>query len=375
MSCNRKNLALIGTGVLLALLVAEVALRVFLADRLQFDLAWIRPEAELGWRNRERWSGTFHFEGRSIPIHTNELGMRGRRAVAPKAGTSFRILLLGDSTTAGFEVHEGETFAALLKQGLQARRPDVTVEVLNMGTRGWATDQSERFLRKLGPTLQPDVVVYTFCSNDLSGNLDPTKPRYVRRGPELRWASPRPSLTRRVDSWLRRNSYLYRLGVFLHIRRETRRPQGKAGVPRWRLEQAELYRATPERDAPWQLTFELLRRMKTLAREQRAAFFVMPFVERLEVLEATREEFRRAGVDLAGCNFDLMHSTLRDFCQRERIGFVDARARFQPQEQCWGQYDPHWNALGHRRAAEALFEAMRPIAMERATRVELGDER
>ncbi len=371
----RKPLALIVFGSVLALLVGEVALRVFLSDRLQFDLAWVRPDTELGWRNRERWNGTFQFEGRTIPIHTNELGLRGQRAVEARRSATLRVLLLGDSTTAGYEVPESQTFAALLERRLQTYLPDRPVEVLNAGTRGWSTDQAERFLRRVALPLEPEVVVYTFCSNDLSGNIDPAKPRYVRRGREMRWASPPPSRTRRADSWLRRNSYLYRLGVFLHIRRETRGPQGEAGAPRWRLEQAGLYRAVPDREPAWQLTFELLRRMQRLCRERNIAFFVMPFVERLEVLESTREEFRRAGVDLTGCDFNLVHATLRNFCRAEGIGFIDARVRFQPEEQCWGQYDPHWNALGHRRAAEALFEAMRPIAMERATRVEPGDER
>ena len=51
------------------------------------------------------------------------------------------------------------------------------------------------------------------------------------------------------------------------------------------------------------------------------------------------------------------------WCEREKVPLIDlgeALARFNPQE-LYFRTDPHWNARGHRAAAEAIDQRLAPV--------------
>lgn len=76
-----------------------------------------------------------------------------------------RIILIGDSTTEAWEVEPDERPHVVLEDVLGGR-----FEVLNLGVRAYGTDQSLILLEHLGMAFEPDVVVYTFCVNDIRDN-------------------------------------------------------------------------------------------------------------------------------------------------------------------------------------------------------------
>jgi lysophospholipase L1-like esterase len=76
-----------------------------------------------------------------------------------------RIVLIGDSTTGAWEVDPHERPHRVLEEVLGGR-----FEVLNLGVRGYGTDQSLLLLKHLGMAFRPDVVIYTFCINDIRDN-------------------------------------------------------------------------------------------------------------------------------------------------------------------------------------------------------------
>lgn len=88
-------------------------------------------------------------------VRTNSVGMRASRnyAAAPPAGVS-RLLLFGDSFTAGEGVDNEERFSDLLERLLEG------VEVLNFGLDGSGTDQHLLIFETLGSQCGGDLVLY-----------------------------------------------------------------------------------------------------------------------------------------------------------------------------------------------------------------------
>lgn len=112
---------------------------------------------------------------------TNELGFRS--PPLHPAGSRFRILAIGDSTTFGQHLADDETWPAQLQQILDPKTNDI--EVINAGVIGASSFQGLAFLHTRGLTLQPNLVIATFGFNDWGGAELSDRQRaaaYHRRG-------------------------------------------------------------------------------------------------------------------------------------------------------------------------------------------------
>jgi len=100
----------------------------------------------------------------TFTVDTNNLGMRGPDVRDRKRRGTYRVLCMGDSTTFGWGVSDGESYprvaeAALAELGgLFGRR----CEVLNAGVPGYTLQRIERYLERDLLALEPDLV--TVCS-------------------------------------------------------------------------------------------------------------------------------------------------------------------------------------------------------------------
>lgn len=117
-------------------------------------------------------------EGYSIS-YVNSLGMRNRE-IAPKRNDEFRILLIGDSYTEGYQVDANKIFAAILEKNLNTKQKIKHINVINGGKAGNSPADyiySANFYKK---ALKPDFVVIQINSNDLKECLDnPESPVYI----------------------------------------------------------------------------------------------------------------------------------------------------------------------------------------------------
>jgi len=167
-----------------ALFAAELGLRLAGYEPLaalysQPELFW-RHDDRLGWslepgaRGRFRGPRPFPVEFETS-VETNSLGLRGPE-LGPRAPGELRVLVLGDSVVAGFEVAEVDTFVALIERQL-AGRLDVPVRVINAGVRGYGTDQSYLWFREHGRAVGADLVVEVFSANDFEDNVTLHRPR------------------------------------------------------------------------------------------------------------------------------------------------------------------------------------------------------
>ncbi len=103
-------------------------------------------------------------DGSKFPVATNAEGFTDReRELTP---TKTRVALIGDSTTAMWEAQPDKRPQVLMEQTLG------NVEVINFGMRGFGTDQTLLVLQDKVLGYKPDIVVYTFCVNDIANNAD-----------------------------------------------------------------------------------------------------------------------------------------------------------------------------------------------------------
>ena len=168
-----QKLGLLAGSTLVCLLVLEVAFRIagyqpIYSVYSKPELFW-KHDARLGWVLQPGASGTY-VGPRPFPIEfrtkvrINALGFRGPE-VTPVPPGGRRVLLLGDSQAAGFEVAEDQTYAALTARQLSAAL-GAPVQVENGGIRGYATDQSLLWYEEHLRALHPDLVVFHATGND-----------------------------------------------------------------------------------------------------------------------------------------------------------------------------------------------------------------
>lgn len=143
---------LVMPALLALVFLAELAVRVLLGPPAQL----VAHDPVLGWRNLAR--ARISYPGGELT--TNAQGFRGPDHESPLAPGKPRVLLLGDSYTAGMQFPDALIFPTLLAQKLGA-------EVLSAAVPAWATDQQLRFFETEGARLGARVVLAVVAPNDL----------------------------------------------------------------------------------------------------------------------------------------------------------------------------------------------------------------
>jgi lysophospholipase L1-like esterase len=164
------NLLLVVTSVTLSLIVIESLLWIYQSkpetkQKLVMPQEWKRRNVNIpGAFEAFYWHNILHVQDKH--------GMRRIAPFPPKLDGRFRIMIVGDSLTYGYGVHEAEIYAMQMEAALKR---NFNVEVLNLGENGMQSDGILRIVRKYTPTLQPDLIVYGVCLNDF---LPPHVPDY-----------------------------------------------------------------------------------------------------------------------------------------------------------------------------------------------------
>jgi hypothetical protein len=125
-----------------------------------------------------------HRRGDHPPVTTNAQGWRSLHDYSydRRPGVD-RIVVLGDSFTFGEQAGDEDVWPVQLERQLD------DAEVLNMGVRGYGTDQQLRVLEEEGVKYRPDIVILGFFVEDIVRNTlafrDYAKPMFVLRDGEL----------------------------------------------------------------------------------------------------------------------------------------------------------------------------------------------
>lgn len=323
-------------------------------------------DARRGWSHRPNSEGLFVKLGFQTPIHINSRGLREREIPYEKPPGTVRVLVIGDSNVAGFEVGEDETFARVTESVLRQR--GYAVEFVNAGHRGYGTDQSLLLLMDEGLKYDPDLVLYFWSDNDVDDNSTVHRPF-------------RPYGKGYFD--LDEQGALVLRGVPVpRFRYETGSRVGEDGKLR-------------EVEVPPLLRASVMARDEIISRSAFATFLVwavarLPHAERTLLDAGSFGDFREQGgvppPDTQSRSFRLTLALIREM---ERVA-IESGARFQmigvggawsetlrreagiTELRDWGRYvehipdgadvktpfDAHWNALGNRLYAEQLADLL-----------------
>ena len=119
---------------------------------------------------------------RAFPGVANEDGVKPDRPASSYTSEQFNIVFLGDSFTAGEGLSEGEEpFPAHLERLLVGRSPEV--RVANFGYLSSSPVLQERQLKQLGERYAPDLVLQAFDMSDFKDDLHYTELLGDRRTP------------------------------------------------------------------------------------------------------------------------------------------------------------------------------------------------
>jgi lysophospholipase L1-like esterase len=103
-----------------------------------------------------------------VRYQVNSLGLRGPEVTQDKPAGITRVAVVGDSIAFGYWVEERDSFPRQLEAMLGGPS---SVQVLNFGVPGYGLTQYVETLRTRVLAFAPDVVVVSFCLNDLEGPL------------------------------------------------------------------------------------------------------------------------------------------------------------------------------------------------------------
>ncbi len=174
---NRRlaSLGLVAVSLVISGVLLEIALR--LLEPLGVQVAaqigrrdpravLIEPHGDLGYRQRA--NAVLHYQNGTTATANLE-SYRGPVVTRPKPPKTFRIILLGESTTHGWGVNDGETIDAYLRAILQnsVANSGWKVEVLNLAYDGYDAYQILERLKSDGIPRQPDLIIVNTGINDV----------------------------------------------------------------------------------------------------------------------------------------------------------------------------------------------------------------
>jgi lysophospholipase L1-like esterase len=314
-------------------LIGSVEVAFILADYASGGAvaARVAPDLELGIR-----SWTVHHAMRPgydiPPVRTNSFGLRSPEVKLPKPAGTFRILLLGDSFTFGFQASEETVFGRLLEQRLRRLPGLESVEIVNAGVLSYCPLLEYLQYRHSLHVLQPDLVILNFDMSDVQDHLEYSRSAaFDSNGDALFVREPTLGLSpSRVPALIS-----FRL-MAQYVRAATRNFESqRGGVPFTRDLDRYLWAVDkgPEMDREVEQTLKPIASLAKLLRHDRIPLVLATYPQPWQVsgdatpLPPIRDQYG-IGTGTVHLN-DRAFRKLESFARREDIRFVNATQAFR----------------------------------------------
>jgi lysophospholipase L1-like esterase len=162
-----QNILLLLGSLLLAILLAELLLRIFHVDPPQknfsarYSVHEMSDNLKLLYKLRANASN----DALGVLNKINAGGFRDNEYPVQKDPSRKRVVFLGDSVVYGYGVKLEDTLPKQLEGVF--KRNDRPIDVLNFGVSGYDSEQEIELLKEKGLKYKPDVVVVGYTLNDV----------------------------------------------------------------------------------------------------------------------------------------------------------------------------------------------------------------
>ena len=160
------------------LVALEIAIGLIFPQGATTGTAWYDPQPPVTWKQYTGWAApvtgaymVFSPGEFSTVVRFNAQGLRDDPTSYDKPPDTFRVLILGDSTTQAIELMLEDTYHARLERLFSTG--DQRVEFVAGAVGGWGTDQELEYFRHEGCRYQPDLVLLQMSDNDIINNYRP----------------------------------------------------------------------------------------------------------------------------------------------------------------------------------------------------------
>jgi lysophospholipase L1-like esterase len=329
------NLSLVIAGILVFLLISELALMIFvphLKPTGHMKGIFFEHDSTLGWKGVPNATGVFSTEAFTMNITLNSKGLRDTDDYSYNNENVTRIVVLGDSFTWGEGVNNSQIYTEFLENKLDK------AEVINTGHVGYSTAQELLFLKYEGVKYSPDLVILLFCKNDLTDNVATSTGYYPRpvfaideNNNTFLTNVPLPeiSLFGKIKAYLTYHSHL---SYFVYERLERSMSLQNIFAPMGLIQKRY---ASDEKEIQynWRLEYALLNEINNISNNN------------LIIIAISDEG-----------------NNLSKFCNANEIYFLNLQPEFEKQSSKGKQLlipiDLHWNEAGHRLATELIYNKL-----------------
>ena len=328
------------------------------------------PHAQYGYRMRANLEFVFAspYHGYEARVRTNSRGLHDDETQIPKPPGAFRILLLGDSMTAGLEVEHDDTFESVCESRL---RRHGAVDVVNAGVRGYNLDNIVGFFESEGAVYDADVVLYLFTDNDIVSHE-----AYAPEGSDIsRGFSIRGALGR-LAAYSHLTYRVVLLRQMWSLRRQRDHEAAKsdtAMVPGGLLALFSNQNFTTVRE--YQLTAQRIGSMARRCVAEGSTFLLAGAPQQEEIDPAVQRQWRTAlTLDVERLDFDGARNYLNWVAGELGIELLDPipefRAHLSRDGTYWFHKDGHLNVAGHRLMGELLAAKIEQLPSFKTWRAE-----
>ena len=159
---KRREILLFCTVLVVSLLFAEYGIRMFYTAKYKEPPLVRSVSDEIGWEIDAHIKKKYEMKGYGeIEFSTQEYGFR---SYGEYDVNKTKIFVLGDSYTEGNTVSDGLMYYDVMKKNCRS------IEVFAYGCAGYSSLQEYLILERYYDMIQPDIVLWQFCTNDLLEN-------------------------------------------------------------------------------------------------------------------------------------------------------------------------------------------------------------
>lgn len=379
-------------GIFLSIAVLEFGVRLLGAKPQTYLRKFSQYHPTLGWEKTPNAEGEFIRGDVKIYEQMNSHGLRDDEYPYEKAKDNYRILVLGDSFTEGYDVELNNVFVQMLERMLNdslAAQTGYRFEVINAGTGGYSTDQEFLFYQTEGYKYNPDLVILmVYAANDIFYNIKNQYGNYYKPLFEVQNDSlyltniplPEQQSTESVKNIFRELA-LYPIVVNMIL---TQFPKITSTLHRWGLISASTVETTPaglgdktlkapssfsifeRKDSEitqkaWKVTELLLRDLNNSTRINNSKLIVFSIPDRFQVYpkswEATKLKFNVSDETWDPAKPDSILSGISDRYGFKFINYVQYLKKNNLQDE--PMYNVvHWNIRGNQLAAQCLYSVV-----------------